>query len=177
VSTVRVLALAVTALLLIDPMLVRSVGFLLSVGACTGIALFARRIGSRVPGPRPLAAAIGVTVGAQIGVAPILVPVFGPLPLATLPANLLAVPAAGPIMVWGMTGGVIAGVVPRPLAVMLHLPTLVLIDWVAAVAHTAAGAPLGHVGLLPLVGVAAVLGVWWLARRAGLRSAHAAADR
>ncbi len=157
VSTLRVLALAVTGLVLVDPMLVRSVGFLLSVGACTGIALLARPLADRLPGPRPLAAAAAVTIAAQVGVAPVLVPIFGPLPLATLPANLLAIPAAGPIMVWGMTAGVLAGIGPSFVAAALHLPTGLLIGWVALVARVAARLPLGAVNLLQLVGVAIVV--------------------
>src|SRR5205807_9070713 len=115
VAAIRSLALALTGLLLRGRMRVRSVGFLLSVGACVGIAATSARVAARIPGPRPLATAVGVTVGAQLGVAPVLIPVFGPLPLAAIPANLLAVPAAGPIMMWGMTGGVVAGLVPRDL--------------------------------------------------------------
>ncbi|HZN14478.1 MAG TPA: ComEC/Rec2 family competence protein [Acidimicrobiales bacterium] len=174
VSSIRVLALAVTALLLVDPMLVRSVGFLLSVGACTGIALLAAPIARRLPGPRPLASAMGVTMAAQMGVAPILIPVFGPLPLATVPANLLAIPAAGPIMVWGMTAGVAAGLVPAPVARLLHVPTRLLIAWVAGVARVGARLPLGHVGLVPLVVVALAVVA---ARTARLRSARAVEHR
>ena len=177
VSTMRVLALAVTGLLLVDPMLVRSVGFLLSVGACTGIALLARPLAARLPGPRPIAEAMAVTAAAQIGVAPVLVPVFGPLPLATLPANLLAVPAAGPIMVWGMTAGVVAGVMPPIVATVLHLPTRLLIAWVASVARVCAGLPLpalslAHVAVLGLV-VAALVH----RRSPTLRSQRGVADR
>ena len=54
---ISALAIAVTAVLLIDPLLVGSVGFLLSVGACTGIVLLARPLAQRLPGPRPLAEA------------------------------------------------------------------------------------------------------------------------
>ena len=46
-----------------------------------------------------------MTVGAQLGVAPVSLAVFGPLPLASIPANLLAAPAAGPVMVYGLPGG------------------------------------------------------------------------
>jgi competence protein ComEC len=182
VSTLRVLALAVTGLLLVDPMLVRSVGFLLSVGACTGIALFAARVAGRIPGPRSLADAVGVTVGAQLGVAPILIPVFGPLPLASLPANLLAIPAAGPIMVWGMTAGVVAGLLPRAIASVVHLPTRLLITWVALVARTCARLPLGHLTLVSLGVIGAlVIAARWMrlrrARSAALRSLRALEDR
>ena len=97
VSGLRILALAVTGLLLLDPLLVGSLGFLLSVGASGGILLLSRPIAALLPGPRPLADALGVTLAAQVGVAPVLVPVFDGLPVASLPANLLAVPVAGPL--------------------------------------------------------------------------------
>ena len=51
-SGVRLLALAVIALLVVDPFLVHSVGFQLSCGASLGIALLARPITARLPGPR-----------------------------------------------------------------------------------------------------------------------------
>ena len=51
VSRVRVLCLAVTALLLIDPLLVRSVGFQLSTAATAAIALGAEPIAGALPGP------------------------------------------------------------------------------------------------------------------------------
>jgi ComEC/Rec2-related protein len=47
----RILCLAVTAVLLLDPFLVRSVGFLLSVGACAGIVSLARPVADRIPDP------------------------------------------------------------------------------------------------------------------------------
>ncbi|MGH9281135.1 MAG: ComEC/Rec2 family competence protein, partial [Acidimicrobiales bacterium] len=67
-STVRILALAVTGLLLVDPLLVHSIGFRLSVGACLGIAVLARPLARTMPGPRPLADALAVTAAAQVGV-------------------------------------------------------------------------------------------------------------
>ena len=99
-------------------------GWWLSVGATAGIAMLAKPIAARLPGPRPLALAFAVTLAAQLGVAPVQLAVFGPLPVASLPANLLAGPVAGPVMVWGLPAGVVAGLVPRPVAILLHLPTL-----------------------------------------------------
>jgi competence protein ComEC len=145
VSRLHLLALAITAVLLVDPLLVRSVGFLMSVGASAGIALVSARVAALVPGPRSLASAMGVTIGAQLGVAPVLIPVFGGLPLASVPANLLAVPAAGPIMMWGVAAGVPAGVVGGAGAQAVHIPTSVLVAWVAGVARAAAALPLGEV--------------------------------
>lgn len=156
-SRLRILALAVTGVLLLDPFLVRSVGFLLSVGAATGIILLARPFAARLPGPRWLAELAGVTLAAQVGVAPVLVPVFGALPLASVPANLLAVPAAGPLMVWGLTAGTAAGALGPPFAEWLHLPTRVLVAWVAAVARRSADLPLGDLGATQVATLAVVV--------------------
>lgn len=160
VSALRALALAVTGLVLIDPVLVRSVGFLLSVGACAGIAWWAAPIAARLPGPRVVAEPLAVTVAAQLGVAPVLIPVFGGLPVAAIPANLLAIPAAGPLTMWGMTAGTVAGLAGPPLAAAVHLPTRALVWWIAGVAHVCAHLPLGHVGL-PMLGALAIATVLW----------------
>ena len=163
----RILALAVAGVLLLDPLLVRSVGFLLSVGATTGIVLLAGPLARRVPGPRPLAAALGVTLAAQIGVAPVLVPVFGGIPVASVPANLLAVPAAAPIMAWGLTGGLVAGLAGPPLDGVLHLPTGLLLAWVASVARWSSALPAGNLDGRHLAAVAAVLALALVLRRGG----------
>ena len=144
-SSARLLALAVTGLVLIDPFLVRMVGFQLSAGACIGIVALSPRIARLVPGPRVLVEPLAVTVGAQAGVAPILITVFGGIPVAGVPANLLVAPAAGPVMVWGMAAGVGAGVLGRSAATLLHWPTHLLIAWIAWVARRAGALPLGEV--------------------------------
>lgn len=144
---IRLLAVAVWLLVLVDPLLVHSISFRLSVGASAGIALLAGPLAARLPGPRFLAEVVAVTAAAQAGVAPVLVPAFGPVPLATLPANALAVPAAGLVMTWGMTGGILAGLVGGRLASVLHLPTAALVGWVECVARLAAAAPLPRLGL------------------------------
>jgi competence protein ComEC len=135
---VRVLALAVVALVLADPFLVHSIGFLLSCGASAGIAVLAPAITARVPGPHWLREPLGVTLAAQIGVAPVLIPVFGSVPLAALPANLVAGPIAGPLTVLGLVTGVAGGLVESwwpGLATLLQAPTAFLARamlWVAA---------------------------------------------
>jgi competence protein ComEC len=160
VSRIRVLALAVTGLLLVDPLLVRSVGFQLSVSASAAIVLLAPPLIEALPGPRPVREPLAVTLAAQLGVAPVLLATFGPIPVASLPANLLAVPAAGLVMVWGLTGGVVAGLGGGVVAELAHLPTRVVLMWLAEVAARATRLPLGQlraVHLLALaVGLAAV---------------------
>jgi competence protein ComEC len=166
-SRLRVLALAVAGLVLVDPLLVGALGFQLSVGATLGIGLLARPLAERLPGPRPVAEALAVCIGAQVGVAPVLVPAFGGLPVASLPANLLAVPAAGPVLAWGLTAGMAAGVLGPPFDALLHAPTAVLLAWVAGVARVCARLPLGvvtgtHLAVLVGVALAAVpLARWW----------------
>lgn len=166
-STARVLALAVGGLLLVDPLLVHSIGFRLSVGACAGIALLGRALTRRIPGPRPLAEALGVTMAAQAGVAPVLVPLFGGLPVAALLANLLAAPAAGPLMMWGLVAGLPAGVVGGTFAAVTHLPTAALVGWVAAVARGGAALPLGQLGMghVAVLAAGVALAAWAAGRR------------
>jgi competence protein ComEC len=153
-STLRTLALGVTAMVLVDPLLTTSLGFRLSVLGAGGIVVGAGRLERRLPGPRWLAAPLAVTVSAQAAVSPLLVATFGSVPLASIPANLLAAPAAGPIMVWGLTGGLAAGVVGGPVARLLHLPTGVLLGWLDGVATAAARWPLGDLRGWHLVALA-----------------------
>ena len=156
VGAVRVLALAVTGLVLLDPLLVLSLGFRLSVAASAGIVVLARPLAAVLPGPAWLRVALAVTLSAQAAVAPLLVPAFGPMPVAAVPANLLAEPVAGLVMMWGCTAGLVAGLVPDWAAAVLHLPTRLGLWWVAGVARLGAGAPFGAIGLLG-VGAIAVL--------------------
>ncbi|MCP3913403.1 MAG: ComEC/Rec2 family competence protein [Actinomycetia bacterium] len=139
VSSPRLLALAFIGLVLIDPLLIRNVGFQLSVAASVGILALAGPIVARIPGPRWFAEAGGVTVAAQVGVLPIQLAVFGGLPLASLPANIAAVPVAGPVMVWGLTAGLVAGVVGGGMADLIHLPTGLAVDWLLGVAEVVGG--------------------------------------
>ncbi|HEX2563798.1 MAG TPA: ComEC/Rec2 family competence protein [Acidimicrobiales bacterium] len=160
-STLRVLALGVGAVLLVDPLLATSLGFRLSVAGAAGIVVGAGRIERVLPGPRWLAAPLSVTLAAQLAVAPLLVAAFGAVPVASLPANLLALPAAGPVMVWGLTGGLVAGLGGPAVATAVHLPTRALVAWIDGVATAAARWPLGqlragHVALLAVAAAAAV---------------------
>lgn len=164
-SPVRLLALAVCVLLIIDPLLAQSVGFQLSVGATAGVALLASWLGERLSALGPLALPVGVTLGAQIGV---LVPsalVFGRLPLVGLAANVLAVPIAGLVMLLGLPIAIIGAPTP-PLLDVLMLPMRLGVRWVDTIAvladrlepDRAAVGWWAH-------GCAAVLSLWWFAVR------------
>jgi competence protein ComEC len=160
-STQRVLCLAVAALVLIDPLLAGSVGFLLSAGATAGIAWLTPFFHRRLPLP------VAVTLAAQVGVAPLLVGVFGGVPVASLPANLLAIPAAGPVMMWGLAAGLPAGMAGGAVAALVHVPTRLLIGWVAFVARQFAHAPLGQIRAGHLLGAAAFAVIAAAGRRVG----------
>jgi competence protein ComEC len=131
-SPTRILWLAVTGLLLIDPLLVGSVGFWLSVGATAGVASLGPRIASRLTVLGPVAMPLGVTLGAQIGVVVPAVLVFGRLPLVSIPANLLAVPVAGFVMLYGLPAGLLAGMCP-PVAPVVMFPCRIGVRWVDTV--------------------------------------------
>lgn len=141
VRGVRLLALAVTGCVFVDPLLVHSLGFRLSVAACVGLVIVTPWLAARLP------LLLSASIAAQAGAALVLIPTFGGVPLAGLPANVLAVPAAGPIMMWGLVAGPIAGAVPFA-APFIHVPTRIALGWVAAVAETAARIPLAPVGAL-----------------------------
>ncbi|CAN5451422.1 hypothetical protein BH23ACT3_BH23ACT3_01980 [soil metagenome] len=132
----RVLCVAVALLVLVDPLLVHSVGFWLSVGATAGVCTAGPWLADRLQVLGPLAAPLGITVGAQIGVVVPLVATFGHLPLVSVPANLLAVPVASLVKLYGLPAGLVAGWVP-PLAEPLMFPCRVGVRWVDGVAAVA----------------------------------------
>lgn len=157
-SGLRLLGLAVAALVLLDPLLVRQVGFQLSVAATLGLVVLARPIAAALPGPRSLATAIATTLAAQLGVAPLTIATFGSLPVAALPANLLAAPAAALVLVWGLPAGLVAAPLGQPWANVLQWPTHVLVAWVAWVARTTGALPLGQLRGGELAALAAGVG-------------------
>jgi len=169
VTGLRVLALTIAGLVLVDPFLVHSLGFGLSCGASAGILLLAGPLAGRLPGARFVRESLAVTAAAQLGVGPIALPAFGSLPLAALPANLAAAPAAAALSLWGLASGLggglmslAAGSADHGPAAVLQLPTAVLAGWIRTVAHLAAKSPV-EIGAGP-VAVAVVLVALWLVR-------------
>ena len=174
----RTLAWAVAGVLLADPFLVRVLAFQLSVCATCGLLWITPVLAEMLPGPRPLRLAAATTAGAQLAVMPLLVAVFGTVPLASLPANVAAGPATAPVMMWGLTGGLGAGLAGGWPAWLIHRPTAALLWWIGAVAKAAAAAPpavLGAGGAAAVgMGVALVLASRRLERPRGLAPLGAA---
>ena len=162
-SPVRILALAVIGLVLIDPLLVWSVGFWLSVGATAGVCTVGPWLAHRLATFGPLALPLGITLGAQLGVVLPSVLVFGRLPLVSVVANVLAVPVAGFVMLYGLPAGLVAGSIPV-LAPVAMLPARLGTRWVDTVARL--GARLEPEPPWTWVGWGVVLvGVGWLVCR------------
>ncbi|WP_423922026.1 ComEC/Rec2 family competence protein [Candidatus Poriferisodalis sp.] len=174
-SAPRLLALAIIVLLLVDPLLVRSVGFQLSVAATAAIVVGARPISRLLWGPSWLRLALAATLSAQVGVLPVQLAVFGSLPLVSIPANVLAGPIAGPAMVWGLIGGLAGGVAGDAVASVLHVPTRLMMGWVAGVARW--GAALGWPHIEPSEIAAAVAVIGLCAAAAYLLRAYGAVPR
>ena len=136
-SPIRILALAVIGLVLIDPLLVWSIGFWLSVGATAGVCTVGPWLATRLRVFGPLALPLGVTLGAQAGVIIPSVLVFGRLPLVSVVANLLAVPVAGFVMLYGLPAGLVAGSIPS-LGPLAMFPARLGTRWVDTVARLGA---------------------------------------
>ncbi len=171
------LAAAVLLLVLVDPLLARQVGFVLSVAATAGVLVLGPVVAARLRGPQPLRTAVGATLGAQIAVVPVLLALDG-VPAGALPANLVALPAVGVAGLIGAAAAAIAQVaVPLGgLVAVVALPLLRAVLWCGATfarwpAVTLADA-LTPVGLLVGAAVVVLVGC----RRSGPRVLrHAAA--
>lgn len=89
------LAVAVVLILLLSPMSLFAVGFQLSAAAVFGIVILSKQIArllSKIKAPRKLCSAAGVTLGAQLGTAPILLANFGYLSGVGLVLNIIIIP-------------------------------------------------------------------------------------
>ena len=97
------LLLAAAITLGLNPLAAGDPGWQLSFAAVAGIVLVAPGIRGRLSAwPRPLAEALAMTVAATLATAPLLAAHFEAVSPASLPANVLALPAVAPVMWLGM---------------------------------------------------------------------------
>ncbi|MET8622961.1 ComEC/Rec2 family competence protein [Kitasatospora sp. NPDC004669] len=145
-QAVPALAGAVLVLVLLDPFLARSFGFLLSVLATAGLlvlgphwaeALRARRW------PHHLAGALAATAAAQALCAPVTVVLSGHISLVAIPCNLLAELAVAPATLLGFGVLVLHPFFPS-VARLLAEPAGVPASWLAFVARRGAELPGGQ---------------------------------
>ena len=137
--TMRLIALTVLLTVIVDPLLAWSVGFFMSVGATCGLCLGAAPLTRIIRRPKWLAQLVGATVAAQLGVMPVVIWIFG-LPSATgIIANVLAVPVAGLVMLFGLPLALCAGLIVdlglESFATTLMWPIQVGVRWVWWVAE------------------------------------------
>lgn len=106
----RALCIAIVGLVLLDPWLARSVGFLLSTVATGGILLLASRWRDGLARwmPRPLAEAIAVPLAAQLACTPAIAAISGQVSLVAVVANMVVAPAVGPTTLLGLVAGLAA---------------------------------------------------------------------
>ncbi|WP_263105434.1 ComEC/Rec2 family competence protein [Kitasatospora sp. DSM 101779] len=140
---VPALAGAVLLLMLLDPYLARSYGFLLSTLATAGLLTLGPRWTEalcRRGWPTTLATAAGATAAAQAFCAPVTVLLAPRVSLVAVPCNLLAEAAVAPSTLLGFAALTVAPFAPglaRLLADLAAVPT----GWLAAVARHGAAVP------------------------------------
>ena len=158
------LGVAVLVLIALRPGLVYSVGLHLSVAATAGIVLWGEAVARRAGRlPRVISVPLGVSIGAQLAVAPLLVGTFGELSLVAPVANLLAAPAVPPATVLSLAAALAHGLNPTAGTFLARLaePWAAWIVWVGEVFGALPWAAL----TLPkqawlLLGAVVVGGVW-----------------
>ena len=146
--------LAAAATLLLSPRSISDPSWQLSFAAVIGILLLARPIrdlvlapGERAsPARRALAEGAGVTIAATLATAPLFAHHFGAMSLASLPANLFALPAVAPMMWLGMLASILGQVPGLPVQPFTGLAGL-LAAYVAQVAHWLATPDWAQVGV------------------------------
>ncbi|MCF3125726.1 ComEC/Rec2 family competence protein, partial [Streptomyces arenae] len=142
-SLIPALAAAVLLLVLYDPWLARSPGFLLSVLATGSLLTLAPRWGAALRGrgvPPRLADALAAAAAAQAVCAPVVVVLAARVSLVAVPCNLLAEFAVAPATVLGFAALAVAPVampVAKALAWGASWPT----EWIAEIARTGAALP------------------------------------
>ncbi|MFJ7955101.1 ComEC/Rec2 family competence protein [Streptomyces sp. NPDC096319] len=142
-SLIPALAAVVLLLVLYDPWLARSYGFLLSVLATGALLTIAPRWSEalrrrRVPGG--LAEALGAALAAQAVCAPVVVVFAARVSLVSVPANLFAELAVAPATVCGFAALALAAVW-APAAEGLAWVASWPVGWIAWVARTGAAFP------------------------------------
>lgn len=165
------LAVAVLVLVLLDPRLAGSLGLLLSAAATVGVLVVAPLVRPRFRRlPRRVGDLLAVTVGAQVAVAPVLLWTWGELPLSSVPANLVAVPAAAIASALVATGALAALVHPVLAAPLLWLarPALELVLGAAHALRWRGGVLAVARPVTILAGLGAV--AWLLSRPSTIRA-------
>lgn len=168
-SGLRIVATAVIVLVVIDPLLVWSLGFRLSVGASVALVSLSRPLVRIIGGPSVLGEGLAVSLAAHVGTAPLIVGFAGSVPLLGPMVNLAAVPVAGWLMAWGMVAGPLAGLASSSHAALFGLPARLLLWWLSGCARFGSSPGLPRIGPVGVAGSCmAILALAVVGGRGGL---------
>ncbi len=142
-KSLTVLAAAVLVLVIVDPLLATNLGFVLSVVATAGLIVVSPWFVARLHRAMPLwlAQLLGIGIGAQLVLAPIIAGISGRIEPVCVLANVLAEPAVPPATILGflaLLAHPVSAQLAAPLGWAAHLCGL----WIAWVATWAAHLPL-----------------------------------
>ncbi|MFO0704502.1 MAG: ComEC/Rec2 family competence protein [Candidatus Andersenbacteria bacterium] len=155
----RALLVAATALIFWNPYVLRfDVGFQLSVAATFGLLSLGpllQRLVHKLPNPIGMRDAATTSIAASLATLPIVVSVFGVVPVYGIFANILAAPLIPLIMATGSAGLVGGSTLVGHLA---GIPTAYLIQVLASIAHGGAHLPRASLQIRPLVAWTITLG-------------------
>ena len=134
-ASVPALCAGIIVLLLVDPWQSRDYGFALSVVATAGIVIGSRPVAVHLSRrlPRWSAAAVALPLVAQAACGPILVLLQPSVGLWSVPANLLAEPAAAVATISGLLAALIFPIWPAAATVIVW-PALAACSWMVWVA-------------------------------------------
>ena len=141
------LLVGATVLLAWNPRTLLEPGFQLSFAAVLAIFLVvppALRVAEGYPVPAGLAAVVAVSAACSLVTAPILWAQFGAVPVWSVPANVLAWPVAGAILVLGLVAAALDPVVPQGAELAAAVNGW-LAAYLAAVARLIASLPLAQI--------------------------------
>lgn len=140
-SRVYAISLAAMVTLLLDPRATGDIGWQLSFAAVIGIMLAAGPLQARLAGligedgwRRSLVEGTAVTLSATLATGPLMAFHFGQLPVATVLANLVSMPAVAPAMWLGMIS-IAVGQISPVLAIPFNLANSLFLGWIAQVAE------------------------------------------
>ncbi len=139
---VRALGVAVLLLLLIDPWLATSVGFVLSALATAGILVLGPPFRDALATwlPRWAAEALAIPLAAQLACTPVVAAISGQVSLVAVLANLLVAPAVAPATVLGLLGAFLT-LVAEPVGGLCGTLAGWSAAWIIAVAVRLADLP------------------------------------
>ncbi|MDR3070971.1 MAG: ComEC/Rec2 family competence protein [Propionibacteriaceae bacterium] len=161
----RYLSTAVIALLVIDPLMSRSLGFSLSVAATAGIIVWANswaaQLSKWVPGW--LAEALCVPLAAQLATQPIVTWISAQISVVCVGANLVAGPLVAPATVMGCLAVALAqlwlplAMIPGTIAGWFAQGLCQVATFGAALPGAAYAWPANQVGMFAIAGICAAL--------------------